>query len=512
MAILVTNQSHFKPLSFDEMIRPYQMLTEEYNKREAEISALDTKAETMRQYAQQEIDAAKLEGRQPASFATQYMDYANSLDKAAEDLATKGLRGTSRKSIYDLTNQYQSDVVPIETALKTRTAKSDEQRKAHLANPNLRFDREFSTIGLQELIDNPDLGYTTYNLKDFEERGALSGAGILGRMTENAVLDPSKQWYNITKGVSQNDLIRWQSGDIDASHYDDAQSINALNAARAEATKIASTVPENLREEVFNRVFENSVNAMKQTTRERTNANFISDAQKTNQEIQLWNAGAMLKDGKLVENPDSPVAKNRAAQANNKYSPSIVGGSLAVTNRETGEVSWYKPDGSVGNAASNKQTEKQLKEALRLGGKDKNGMPLEPILIDKNNSNTAWRTPGYVGQDKVAFKWFDAKRKTRDWGNDYALEKDSPTKEEFDNNFEEISINDLFLYTDLAEAKEKLLSFKTDIDFNNYKIYRSKDKNNRDGIILLPLNHPYVSNEISNTEQPKQGYSEGSLL
>lgn len=303
MAILVTNQSHFKPLSFDEMIRPYQMLTEEYNKREAEISALDTKAETMRQYADNEIrNKLQADGLavtedninkwikdNPNSFATKYMNYANSLDKAAEDLATKGLKGTNRKVIYDLTNQYQTNVVPIETALKTRTTKSDEQRKALLANPDLRFDRDFSTVGLQELIDNPDLGYTPYNLKDFEERGALSGAGILGRMTENVVLDPSEQWYNITKGVSQNDLIRWQSGDTDASHYDDAQSINALNAARAEATKIANTVPENLRGEVFNRVFSNSVNAMKQTTRERTNANFMSDYQRRQENRQLQN-------------------------------------------------------------------------------------------------------------------------------------------------------------------------------------------------------------------------------
>ena len=328
MAILVTNQSHFKPLSFDEMIRPYQMLTEEYNKREAEISALDTKAETMRQYADNEIRANLLiEGKivnedninqwikdHPNSFATKYINYANSLDRAAEDLATKGLRGTNRKTIYDLTNQYQSNVVPIETALKTRTAKSDEQRKALLANPDLRFDTDFSTIGLQELIDNPDLGYTPYNLKDFEKRGALSGTGILSRMNENAVLDPSKQWYNITKGVSQNDLIRWQSGDIDASHYDDAQSIGALNAARAEATKIASTVPENLRGEVFNRVFENSVNAMKQTIRERTNANFMSDYQKgaesRAQQSYLWNiskSGYKIGEkGKIIADPESP--------------------------------------------------------------------------------------------------------------------------------------------------------------------------------------------------------------
>ena len=327
MAILVTSQSHFKPLSFDEMLKPYIMATEEYNKREAEIAALDTKAETMRQYAQQEIDAAKLEGRQPASFATQYMDYANSLDKAAEDLATKGLRGTSRKSIYDLTNQYQTNVVPIETALKTRTAKSDEQRKAHLANPDLRFDRDFSTIGLQELIDNPDLGYTPYNLKDFEKRGALSGAGILGRMTEKTTLDPSEQWYNITKGVSQNDLIRWQSEDTDASHYDDPQSIGALNAAREEATKIASTVPENLREEVFNRVFENSVNAIKQTIDRRTNAGYETPSQKRlakrdRQQFNIWLKDNGYKEddkGNIIDDTESLPYKIREANLKKAY-------------------------------------------------------------------------------------------------------------------------------------------------------------------------------------------------
>ena len=58
------------------------------------------------------------------------------------------------------------------------------------------------------------------------------------------------------------------------------------------------------------KVFENSVNAMKQATRERTNANFMSDAQKTNQEISdptviegfagdPYNA---LNYGKIIEN------------------------------------------------------------------------------------------------------------------------------------------------------------------------------------------------------------------
>ena len=279
MAILVTNQSHFKPLSFDEMIRPYQMLTEEYNKREAEISALDTKAETMRQYAQQEIDAAKLEGRQPASFATQYMNYANSLDRAAEDLATKGLRGTNRKTIYDLTNQYQTNVVPIETALKTKEAKADEQRKALLANPDLRFDRDFSTIELQELIDNPNLGYNVYDLEDYGKRGALVGASILNRLNEKAVLNKESngQWWDITKGISEKDFINWVSGNTSQIS---SENLDALNDLKSQVDSIIGDAPESVKEQLLARTLEGAYSSLKESHTTRANSNFISDYQR----------------------------------------------------------------------------------------------------------------------------------------------------------------------------------------------------------------------------------------
>lgn len=235
MAILVTNQSHFKPMSFEEMLRPYQIMTEEYNKREAEIAALDTKAETMRQYAQQEIDAAKLENRQPASFATQYMDYANSLDKAAEDLATKGLRGTSRKSIYDLTNQYQTNVVPIETAVNTLNKLSEEQRKLAASNPNLMFSTDFSNMNLQELIDNPNLGYTTISGDDLYKKGAASAAAYSTRLHEiNPVLN--NQYLEIKNGVGKEIADRWLIN----------QDIPELNAAMDNILQASGVTSNNL--------------------------------------------------------------------------------------------------------------------------------------------------------------------------------------------------------------------------------------------------------------------------
>lgn len=202
MAILVTNQSHFKPMSFEEILKPYQIMTEEYNKREAEISALDTKAETMRQYAQQEIDAAKLEGRQPASFATQYMNYANSLDKAAEDLATKGLKGTNRKTIYDLTNQYQSNVVPIENAVNTLNKLSEEQRKL---GPNYLFDNNYSSgnISIQDLIDNPNMGYHAVSRDELYKKGAdaAKAESVRNVINNPAVKDLANQYFKIVNTV-----------------------------------------------------------------------------------------------------------------------------------------------------------------------------------------------------------------------------------------------------------------------------------------------------------------------
>lgn len=198
MAILVTNQSHFKPMSFEEILKPYQIMTEEYNKREAEISALDTKAETMRQYADNEIidnlQALGLEVNEaninqwikdnPNSFATKYMNYASSLDKAAENLATKGLRGTNRKTIYDLTNQYQTNVVPIENAVKLRAAEIAEQKEG-MKDSTMRYSRNAAETSLEYYINNTAPTYDRLSGASLAAQVNSMVAGIAKQMRDN---------------------------------------------------------------------------------------------------------------------------------------------------------------------------------------------------------------------------------------------------------------------------------------------------------------------------------------
>lgn len=300
MAITLTSTARFQPYSFEEMLRPYQMLTDEYNKREAEISALDTKAEQMRQYAQQEIDAAKLEGRQPYSFATQYMDYANSLDRAAEDLATKGLRGIDRKAIYDLTSQYQTNVVPIETALKTRATKSDEQRKALLNNPDLRFDRDFSTIGLQELIDNPDLSYTPYDLNKFRALGMQAAAAASARR-EQILKDPvlGNQYYKILTGYGEEEAERF------------IENHSTIPILERTLNDLQANVPEHLKSDIENAILVGMKTGLTQKTSYQVNKNYQSDADRYRDETTRIKAQAdrmrAQKDlmGKLPDDPQS---------------------------------------------------------------------------------------------------------------------------------------------------------------------------------------------------------------
>jgi hypothetical protein len=84
MAILITNQSHFKPLSFEEMLKPYQMLTEEYNAVEKGIADLDAEAATIKQLAMSEPEGSETR--------TRYEQYAAELESKASDLANKGYR------------------------------------------------------------------------------------------------------------------------------------------------------------------------------------------------------------------------------------------------------------------------------------------------------------------------------------------------------------------------------------------------------------------------------------
>ena len=72
MGVVLTNSAKFNPYTFDELIKPLAMATQEYNAIEEGIAELGTKAELMRMYANEEPDS---------DWSKKYNEYANDLDR-----------------------------------------------------------------------------------------------------------------------------------------------------------------------------------------------------------------------------------------------------------------------------------------------------------------------------------------------------------------------------------------------------------------------------------------------
>lgn len=267
MAILITNSTPFKPMSFDEMIKPHLLATEAYNEIEKGIAELDAEAESMRQIAQREIDAAQAEGREAKPFATEYMNYADSLDAKAEELASKGLRHVSRKDLYNLQSQYKTKVKPIEDADKYIKEMAKEQRLLN-KDGNTVFDRDFSNeVSIQDVIDNPSLGYTPYDLNNYRTLGAQAAASASARR-EQILKDPvlGNQYYKILTGFGEEEAERF---------IEDHSTIPILNQT---LTNLKANVPEHLKGAIESAILEGMKTGLTQKTSYQANRNYQSDA------------------------------------------------------------------------------------------------------------------------------------------------------------------------------------------------------------------------------------------
>lgn len=107
----LTINSEFKPYSFDELIKPYQIYGQEYKEQESAYSDLGTLASVWEKLANSEKDKEQYQV---------YKNYYNSVKQAADELATKGLSQKTRTSVRNLRNAYAAQIQPISDAWNAR--------------------------------------------------------------------------------------------------------------------------------------------------------------------------------------------------------------------------------------------------------------------------------------------------------------------------------------------------------------------------------------------------------
>lgn len=146
---LVIN-SQFKPFSYQEMLAPVLMATQTHQELENQYGELATKANVWEEMANEQTD--------PYAYKM-YKTYANDLENQARQLAREGLNAASRRNALNMRARYSREITPIETAYRRRDELAAEQRRASLSNPTMFYQRNASTMSLDDFIRNPSMDY-----------------------------------------------------------------------------------------------------------------------------------------------------------------------------------------------------------------------------------------------------------------------------------------------------------------------------------------------------------------
>ena len=215
--------SRFKARSFDDLIKPLAMYTQEYNALEQGINELDTKASIWENMANEQTDknAYKM-----------YKNYADDLRNAADQLASQGLSKMSRPALMNLKSRYSKEIVPIEQAYNTRQKQAEEQQKALLQDPTLMFSRRAATTSLDDYINNPQLAYEAYSGKLLTAQAATAAQALAKQMRDNP-----RKWRNILHGAYYETLM--QKG---FTSQDVLEAIQRSPQAKQELLKIMDDV------------------------------------------------------------------------------------------------------------------------------------------------------------------------------------------------------------------------------------------------------------------------------
>lgn len=186
---LVIN-SQFKPFSYQEMLAPTLMATQAHQELENQYGELATKASIWDKLANEQTDSKAYR---------MYKTYSDELKDKASKLAREGLNASSRQELLNMRNRYSQDIVPIEKAYNQRSKLAEEQRKLRAADPSIMFDRDFSSISLNDLLDNPELSYTPVSGDDLYKKGKEAAISASSRMM-NVSPALQGQYWKIRQG------------------------------------------------------------------------------------------------------------------------------------------------------------------------------------------------------------------------------------------------------------------------------------------------------------------------
>ena len=155
----------FQPFSMQELLAPVMGATASLREVEDAYSKQQTEADQLEYVAR----LLEQEGS-PESMATaqKYRNYQNQIQQAADELMETGQISKGRKTLWDMTRKYGTDVLPLKAGYEQLAA----DMKTQATTPGAAFKKRVSMNDLASYIADPmgvSLNQGTVDLKDIEK-------------------------------------------------------------------------------------------------------------------------------------------------------------------------------------------------------------------------------------------------------------------------------------------------------------------------------------------------------
>ena len=255
----LVSTSRFKPLSFAEMMAPFEMYGNDYREQENALSGLDTKTSVWDNILNKDTDKE--------SYA-QYKNYADALEQQSNAIASEGLTPSSRKAVLDLAKRYSSEIAPIEQAYQRRAEQIAEQRKAGGAN-GIVYSYDASNSSIDDFMKDPSKSYKSVNGNDLLKRSMQESSALASQLTsygKGEKIDKYTNTFIQNYGLTGKDIVEFQNqvreGNIDPTN----KVLNSIYSNIYDSTGVADWNNPDAQSRVQDYILEGMVGAMGKQT------------------------------------------------------------------------------------------------------------------------------------------------------------------------------------------------------------------------------------------------------
>lgn len=275
-----TIESSYKPFSFQELVTPYMLYKDAYDKQEANLEALYDKASAFSDLDDlpEDSQARKI-----------YDNYMSTLNAANKDFATNGLTMNNRGLYNDIRKRYQGEIGRLAQA-KTKVDEINKLRLTQrMQDSSMLYSQE--NIGIDDLIGKNKPNMYSISGRYLYDLGSKAGATSSSRIWSNPEIKKTADKFYMLASQSNG-----YTPEILAQMREDFMSIPEFRKQVENAMK-ANGVTENLKGDKYTQAALNYVNGFVDSCTYKKNDNFMQNPEpEYNEKVREFNETKRMQE------------------------------------------------------------------------------------------------------------------------------------------------------------------------------------------------------------------------